>query len=515
MGWNDHLMKLLSAIMVNLLISALLSASEQTEVDRPNILFAVSDDQSWPHAGAYGDSVVQTPTFDSVARNGALFQHAYASAPSCTPSRAAILTGQHHWRLGKGANLHSTLQAGHACYTELLEEAGYHTGYTGKGWGPGDWSDGGRDRDPAGEPYRKQKIPKLDLPATGISNVDYAENFTDFLAAKPEDPPFCFWFGASEPHREYEDGSGERGGKRPEEVEVPGHLPDHPDVRGDILDYYLQIEWFDRHLARMLAMLEERGELANTLVVVTSDNGMPFPRSKTTLYDSGVRLPLAVQWPAKIEGGQVIGDLVHFVDFAPTFLDVAGLEIPGEMTGQSLLPLLNGTAENWRRHVVFGRERHTLYANDGRAYSSRGIRTRDFLLIRNAYPKLWPGGSPPHYTDIDRGPSKFLFMTRPDHPAVAPLVAQTLGRHPEIEIYDCRNDPSQLVNLAQNPEYEGVRARLENRLDAELKRLGDPRALGEEITWDSDPYHGSPKENWIERQAQQLEEYRESRELEP
>jgi len=505
----------LPAAFAVLVAGAFLSPPGHTAPARPNILLAISDDQSWMHAGAYGDDTVRTPAFDSIARNGALFRHAYTSAPSCTPSRATLLTGQHHWRLGKGANLHSTLPAEHACYPDLLEETGYHVGFTGKGWGPGDLADGGRTRNPAGKSFRKKRISKSDLPAEGIANLDYAGNFAAFLSAKPENAPFCFWFGAKEPHRPFEDGSGTRSGGRVAKLTVPGHLPDHPDVRNDLLDYYREIEWFDRHLAEMLELLERRGELENTLIVATSDNGMPFPRSKTTLYDSGVRVPLAVQWTGTIEGGQVLEEFVHFTDFAPTFLDAAGLGVPREMTGRSLLPLLNGAAESWRSHVVFGRERHTLYANEGRAYGARGIRTRDHLLIWNPNPELWPGGKPPHYTDIDRGPSKFVFLTQQDHPAVAPLLGQTLERHPEFELYDCRNDPDQLVNVAQDPDFEEVRSRLKILLLDELRRLGDPRSRGKGISWDEDPYHGGSKENWIERQSRDLQAYRESRSIHP
>ena len=461
-------------------------------------------------------TVDQTPDLDRIAANGILFNHAYTSAPSCTPSRAAILTGQHHWRLGKGANLHSTLSTDYLCYTELLESAGYQVGFTGKGWGPGDFTDGGQTKNPAGEEYNRITYKSNELPASGFRSINYAANFEIFMDEKKEDSPFCFWYGGREPHRPYEDGSGQRYGKRPDSVKVPGHLPDHPDMRSDLLDYYLEIEWFDQHLGRMIQLLEDRGELDNTLLIVTSDNGMPFTRSKTNLYDTGVRQPLAIQWPARLAGKRVVNELVHFTDFAPTILEAAGLEVPADVTGRSLLPLLrreNGEELNWREHVVFGRERHTVYANEGRAFGARAIRTRHFLLIRNPFSELWPAGQPPHYTDIDRGPAKYLFMEQRDHPAVRPFLEQTLERRPEVELYDCRTDPDQRTNLAQDPRYDKFRKSLENTLQAELKRLGDPRALGQAITWDQDPYHGGSYENWIELQGELIQEYKASRGL--
>ena len=136
---------------------------------RPNILVAIADDWGWPHASTYGDPVVQTPTLDRLAREGVLFEHAYAASPSCTPSRAALLTGQWHWRLEESANLWSTLRYDYPTYPELLERAGYHVGLTGKGWGPGRNEPGGRQHNPAGPGF---------------------ESFEAFLDARPAGRPF-------------------------------------------------------------------------------------------------------------------------------------------------------------------------------------------------------------------------------------------------------------------------------------------------------------------------------------
>lgn len=477
---------------------------------RPNILIAISDDQSWLHTRATGDRTVRTPAFDQVAANGVLFTHAFTSAPSCTPSRAALLTGQHHWRLGAGANLHSTLDAEFAVYPDLLEQVGYRVGFTGKGWGPGKFTTGGRTRNPAGDEYNKIRIPTAALPTTGLSSIDYAANFDAFLDAQEEGDPFCFWFGGREPHRVYEMDAWQRTDLDPDSVQVPGFMPDHPAVRGDMLDYFQEIEWFDQHLARMLELLAERGELDNTIVIVTSDNGMPFPRAKTSLYDSGVRVPFAMQWPEQVVGGRRVDALVHFTDVAPTLLEAAGVKIPEAVTGRSLLPLLQAdesAAVEWPRHVVFGRERHTHYANDGRAFSSRAIRTQQFLLIRNDTPDLWPNGAPPHFTDMDRGSAKFLYLLRPEHPSVKPYAEAATQKRPTVELYDSVRDPSQLKNLANDPLYLTVKRELLAQLQDELVRLGDPRALGQSVTWDRDPYYGGSYQDWIDTQADRLRAY--------
>ncbi|MCL4850620.1 MAG: sulfatase-like hydrolase/transferase, partial [Bryobacteraceae bacterium] len=230
---------------------------------RPNVLFLISDDQSWLHTSAAGDPVVRTPNFDRIAAQGVRFTHSFCASPSCTPSRAGILTGQYIWRLKESGNLWSTLRREeYRVYPELLKSAGYHIGSMGKGWGPGDFRAGGWDHNPAGPPFK---------------------SFTEFLDQTPAGTPFCFWFGSQDPHRPYEPGTGERSGMNSEHVRVPAWLPDSPEVRRDILDYYFEIQRFDRAIGDMVAALDKSGRLQNTIVVVTSDNGMPFPRAKTNL----------------------------------------------------------------------------------------------------------------------------------------------------------------------------------------------------------------------------------------
>lgn len=459
--------------------------------DRPNILFCISDDQTWLHAGAYGDPVVETPAFDWVARHGVLFQNAFCVTPSCTPSRGTILTGQHTWRLGEGANLHSSLPAGLATFPNLLEQAGYEVGYTRKGWGPGNWKAGGRTRNPAGNGYK---------------------SFDAFLETKPAEKPFCFWFGSNDPHRPYEFRSGVNEGKSPADVRVPGWLPDTAEIRSDILDYYVEIERFDRDVSRLLEQLRTSGQLENTLVVVTSDNGMPFPRAKTTLYDSGTRMPLAVCWQAKIPGGRTVDDFISFVDFAPTFLEAAGLTVPSEVTGRGFLGLLlsgqSGRVESGRDHVLLARERHVAYRPGGVGYPARAIRTGRYLYIRNLAADRWPAAEPPHFVDVDRSPSKFWMMLNRDRPEVEPLFDLAFLKRPAEELYDLDKDPWQLENVAELPEYLDAKKRLAKRLAEELIETGDPRAMGKPVSWDSDPYYGGPKDAWLRLQAEMLEDFR-------
>ncbi|HEX7900537.1 MAG TPA: sulfatase [Planctomycetota bacterium] len=445
----------------------LLGAGRET---RPNILVLIADDWGYGHAGVYGDKVVRTPTFDQLASEGVLFQRAFCASPSCTPSRAALLTGQHIHRLRDSGNLWSTLSPKIDVYPDLLEKQGYTVGLRGKGWGPGDFKADGRARNPAGP------------------NV---KDFGDFLKGVPADNPFCFWFGSSDPHRAYEKGSGAKSGLKAEDVVVPPYFPDTPDVRNDILDYYFEVQRFDRDCADLLKTLEASGRAADTIVVVTSDNGMPFPRCKANVYDSGTRMPLAIRWTSKIKP-RVVDALVSHTDLAPTFLEAAGLPVPPEMTGRSLLPLLKGEAQE-RSRVFFGRERHANVRQGDLSYPCRVIRTADFAYVRNLRPDRWPGGDPEQYFavgpfgDCDNGPTKDVVLS--DRACAS--FQGAFGKRPEEELFDLGKDPHQLKNLAADPTYAEVKAKLRAELDAWLKETGDPRALDPASdVFDKYPYHG-------------------------
>ena len=202
---------------------------------RPNILLAISDDQSYPHTSILGDPVVKTPAFDRIAREGILFTHSFAACPSCTPSRSAILTGRQIWQVGEAGVLFGTLPAEYPLFTHLLADVGYHVGFVGKPWAPGDWKAGGLTRHPNGKQYSA----KLEAdPPIGINRHDYDANFADFLADRRKGAPFLFWYGCTEPHREYDEGIGRRSGLQQRRVVVPPYLPDSAEVRSEILDWY-------------------------------------------------------------------------------------------------------------------------------------------------------------------------------------------------------------------------------------------------------------------------------------
>jgi N-sulfoglucosamine sulfohydrolase len=455
----------------------------------PNVLVVVTDDQSFAHTGAYGSKMVSTPAFDRVAREGVLFTNAFVSAPSCCPARGSILSGQQFYRLREAAMNHTIWpDAEIPLYTDILAVSGYHVGYTGKGWGPGNWQVSSRTVSPAGPAFNEIK---LSPPGDAISDIDYAANFEAFLDADEANSPFCFWAGIIEPHRAFNPGIGVAQGKRLEEMEVPDFLPDTEEVRGDLADYAFEIEWFDQQLGRMLETLEKRKKLDNTLIIVTSDNGMAFPRAKGNLYDYGTRMPLAIRWGRRVRGGRVVEDLVSHCDLAPTILEAAALRVPGEMTGRSLMYHLDsresGVLEEARDTVVLGIERHLPGSRpDGDGYPSRAIRTAEYLYIRNFnsdanpvgdHPGIsWPDDDPVGgYGDTDGGRSKTAIFTRREEDTR--LFEAAFGKRPGEELYRVTDDPYQMNNLANDPLLETVKKELGDRLMAYLRDTRDPRVL--------------------------------------
>ena len=476
--------------------------SDQSSTSRPNILFAIWDDVSYPHVSAAGSKMVNTPAFDRVAAEGALFRNAYAPAPGCSPTRAAFLTGRHIWMIEQAGTHASSFPTTYVSYQDLLEEAGYAVGYTGKPWGPGRWDKSGRTRNPAGPAFTERTLAP---PYDGIRDWDYAGNFEAFFESKEPGQPFSFWVGGSEAHRRFEKGSWKSAGKRLEDAEVPPFLPDTPEIREDLLDYAVEIEWFDSHVGRILDLLAEHGELDNTLVIFTADNGMAFPRAKANLYDYGIHMPLAVRWAGPGRGGRTIDDLVQFVDLTATILDVAGVAHPGgasALIGRSIRNILeseeDGMVDSARTRAYSGRERHSSSRWNNLTYPQRSMRTPEHLYIRNFKPQRWPAGAPQKYRadgrgleemhrayhDIDGSPTLTLLIEGRDEDDIGHYLELAVGKRPAEELFDLAADPGCLDNLAEEPEHADLLEALRDELDAYLVRTGDARATGSGEIWD-------------------------------
>jgi N-sulfoglucosamine sulfohydrolase len=469
----------LAGIVLATLLAAGLPAAEPTSA-RPNLLILMADNWAWPHASVYGDPVVKTPTFDRVAREGVLFQRAYCSVPSCAPARAVFLTGQAAHRLEDGANLHGRFPAKFTVFPDLLEQAGYRVGHSGKGWGPGRIAESGRTRNPAGDKF---------------------ENFDEFLATAATDKPFCFWFSSKDPHVPWTEGRDFMPGLDRTKIVVPPHLPDHAAVREDIAGYYCEVQNFDRECERALELLRSRSLLDNTVVVMTGDNGWQMPRGLAHMYDLSTHVPLAIRWPQKIRGGRTFDGFISFEDFAQTLLELTGLKATAEMTGRSFANVLRGEGAEERDAVFIERERHANVRPADGGYPCRSIRTRDFLYIENLRPERWPAGDPQlifavgPYGDVDGSLTKSLLTADPDRADYRRFYELSFGKRPAEELYDLRKDPGEIVNRAGDADYAAIKRGLAERLRQWRSSTGDPRLVNDDDRWDKYPYYGGPAKN--------------------
>ncbi len=507
---------------------------------QPNIVFAFADD--WGrYASAYArfqgsnslNALIDTPNFDRVAGEGAIFTNAFVPAPSCTPCRSSILAGQYFWQTGLGAILSGAVwDESIPTYPLILEEQGYHIGYTYKVWSPGRTRNApyGAERtryEPAGRDFSRfshaatERASELGVEGARQSLLDETrENFDAFLDARSEGKPFCYWWGPTNTHRTWEKGSGKAlWGLNPGDLEgrLPAFLPDVHEVREDVCDYLGECQAFDAGLGVLLKRLEEIGELDNTLLVVSGDHGIPgFPRAKCNLYDIGCEVALAAMWPGRIKPGRVVEDFVNLMDLAPTFLEAAEVHAPESMTARSLLPVLeserSGQVESDRTFVVTGRERHGAGAREGGLpYPQRAIRTRDYLYINNFAPDRWPMGDPDGlddlsaeapsfeelesntqavYADLDAGPTKAWMIHHRADEDVQELFQLGFGKRPQEELFDLRVDPDHMNNLANDPDYQTVREELSARLLEVMREQADPRIVEQPCRFERPPYAG-------------------------
>jgi uncharacterized sulfatase len=401
---------------------------------------------------------------------------------------------------------------------DLLKAGGYHTGFTGKGVDPFRYAKSEKDslwrmENAAGETFNKYKYTKGDPSdmriAKDIGLVNYYENFKDFIQQRKPGQPFYFWYGSTEPHRAYEKGSWKRNGKSPDQADVPGFLPDSAEIREDILDYAVEIEWADSHLCKILNYLDSMGELANTIVIVTADNGMPFPRAKANCFEYGVHVPLAISYPDGFPGKRRVDDPVSFVDMASTILEMAGVKSTGMLpvSGRSIVNILKsekeGIVDKTKKYVYMGRERHSSSRWQNLGYPQRAVRSSDYLFIWNIKSERWPAGDPqamdketgrpyPMYgvdekgvhhsdwafTDVDAAPSKSFLVEHNEDSAIRPYFDLAYSKRPEYELYSITDDPFCLNNLTGNSDYSEVEKELKFALLQELGRSGDPRIIG-------------------------------------
>ncbi|MCA8988405.1 MAG: sulfatase, partial [Planctomycetaceae bacterium] len=487
-----------------LMFVALFSTCAQG-AEKPNILFLFADDWG-KYAGVYREiegsdglnAVVQTPAIDQVAAEGVTFTNAFVNAPSCTPCRSSLLSGQYFFRCGRGAILSGAVwDSSIPTYPLLLQRDGYHIGYTYKVWGPGTPANAGYGGAPngyhqAGSSFNgfSQRATKLVSEGKSVEDAkqilldEVRKNFQSFLDQSEKGAPFCYWFGPTNVHRKWIAGSGKKlWGIDPDTLSayMPPFLPNVPVVREDLADYLGETAAFDASVGVLLEELKSRGASENTLVVISGDHGAPgFPRGKCNLYDFGTNVSLVARWPGKIPAGRVVTDFTTLMDLAPTFLDAAGAEIPDVMTGRSLLPVMTsqeeGRIDPQRDHVITGRERHVASAREGfLPYPQRALRTDKYLYIINFAPDRYPMGDPGGVTvesapsqdeltnetfvafaDLDASPTKAWLVEHRHEEQWQSFYDWAFSKRPREELYVLASDPHQMQNRAEDPALAEV-----------------------------------------------------------
>lgn len=509
-------------------LAAFAAPAQEAEPERPNILILFADDLG-RYASAYADEAqpsvndaIATPNFDWIAQQGMLATNAFVSAPSCTPSRAALVSGRHFFRNGSCAQLHHKWHGDEPDpwlevegYGQILDRAGYHVGLTYKNHVKGQhfgkaFQPGGRRVNGYSQFVSKQE----DIEAAKQQlDEEVRTNFRAFLEGRDDGQPFLYSFHPTNPHRKWVRGSGKAlWGIDPDSLQgkMPPFLPDVPVIREDFADYLGEAMAFDRSCGVLLEELRAMGELDNTLIILSGDHGAPgFPRGKTNCYDFGARVLFAMRWPGKVQAGQVVEQPISLVDVAPTVLDAAGVATVADMNGQSLLPALaEADHAQLRGWALIGRELHVNRGRPGQMpYPSRAIRTADYLYIRNDAPDRTPNGDAAQddaslpfdqlanntyatYPDIDASPTKAWMVQNQSDESIAWHWQLGFGQRPAEELYLLADDPHQVHSLADDPEHREAKAKLKAALQAELKRWNDPRL---DDRFDRPPYAPAAK----------------------
>ncbi len=442
--------------------------AETAAPERPNFVLIIADDMAWDDCSPYGHPSIRTPNLRKLAEGGMRFDNAFLTISSCSPSRASIITGRYPHRTG-AEELHWPVPADQVTFVEKLKASGYWTGAAGK------WHLGEALRERFDE-VREVDTSGFQLPAGKAGEagkfVESLEgeaqsgcaDWVPMLEERPRDQPFFFWLAALDPHRDYSDDIINES-HQPDDIRLPPYHPDTPEVRADYARYYDEIARLDKYVGRVMETLQAQDVADETLVLFISDNGRPFPRDKTTLYDSGIKTPWIVHWPAKVKPGSTCRRLVSTIDIAPTFLELAGVTDRGDtFEGRDFSPLLTRPEEAIREFVYAEKNWHDFEDH------ARAVRNERYKYIHNAYEDLPLTPS----ADSARSPTHEALKTLRDAGKLRPHQSLPFtAPRPKEELYDTIDDPHELRNLAEDPRHAIVLETLRDAFRAWEKRTGD------------------------------------------
>lgn len=435
-------------------------AANKSSSSKPNFILIFADDVSWNDLGCYGHPTIRTPNLDRLAKEGLRFDNAYLTTSSCSPSRCSVITGRYPHNTG-APELHTPLPENQILFPQLLQDAGYYTVISGKQH-MGDYA-----------------LTAFDHVSKGKGPGREAD-WVPILKKRPRDKPFFCWFASIDAHRAWQ-ASKEYQPHQPSEVVVPPYLIDVPETRADLAKYYDEISRLDFFTGKILEELETQGVADNTLILFFSDNGRPFPRCKTRLYDSGIKTPLIVRWPVVIKPGTISKSLVSSIDIGPTLLGLVGITSDPRIQGVSFQKLLTQPEKKIRDYAFAEHNWHVYQAHE------RMVRTGDFLYIRNALPNQ----RNLCVESIEFPAGEVLWQKYEDGSLNSVQQDVFLNPRPKEELYLVTEDPYQFHNLAAKPEYADQLSQLRKVLDQWTDETGD--TIPKNPTLDRNQRPGEPK----------------------
>lgn len=423
-------------------------ATKEALLQLPNLVLIIADDMAWDDSSPYGHDSIMTPNLQKLADEGMRFDNGFVTISSCSPSRASIITGRYPHQTD-AEELHWPLPESQITFVEKLKEKGYWTGAAGK-WHLGEAMrsrfDEVREVDTSGFQLPSGKAAKAGKFVETLEGEAQSgcADWIPLMKARPKDKPFFLWLAALDPHRPYHPNI-IKDGSRPEEIKVPPYHPDTRAVRADYQLYYDEITRLDRYVGDVMKELDKQGVAENTMILFISDNGRPFPRDKTTLYDSGIKTPWIVRWPEKVAAGSVCSKIVSTVDIAKTFMRLGGIETIGQtFEGVDFSPLLTDPEKPIRDYIFAEKNWHDFEDH------VRAVRNERYKYIRNYYSDL------PQTPSADglRSPTYVeLLRLKEKDELTEPQKACFIEPRPEEELYDTKLDPFELNNLASDERY--------------------------------------------------------------
>ncbi len=441
--------------LVIILAVLLIKTDVYGQKSTPNFIIFIADDVSWNDFGCYGNKQVKTPNIDRLAGNGIKFTNVYLTASSCSPSRNSIMTGRYPHNTG-AAELHTEPPLEMLSFAEVLKNNNYYTVQAGK-FHMGKYAKRGFDISYDDKDVDKGRGKK-------VNGNGGEKKWVKSIKERPQNKPFFMWFASHDAHRGW--GPNEFSGThKPTEITPPFYLANGNETKVDLAKYYDEIKRFDYYIGEVIKELIAQNELDNTMIIIMTDNGRPFPHSKTRVNDRGMKTPFIIHYPDLIkDNGSICNSLVSVIDIAPTIMRFAGIDAPEQFQGYSFDQLLLNPKSEFRNYVFAEHNWHDYEAHE------RMVRSKDYMYILNSRP-LFPQLGP---ADAINSPSfKELLELKKSGNLSAIQADIFIVPRPNEELYDCNRDSLQLLNISSLPEYNEALYDLRIVLKKWMKETGD------------------------------------------